>query len=168
MFKLWPDLKRDLPLFGALGLVGAFSQRLAIGLYGVTGWTLPVSFVYLVFAALALASAVTCCCALLLALLSRDAASPLDATVRHLDSRVTAVASTIGSALVGFALGSLMSGDPLYALDLLICAVLMIALAETGANAARCRSEGFATLYPLTLAIVLVILFVFVRPHSPY
>lgn len=164
MLKLWPDLKRDLPLFGTLGLVGASTLRLAGGLYGASGLTLPVSFIYLAFAALASATALTCCCALLLALFARDRASRLDSAVRHLDSRVSAIASTVGSTLVGSALASLIAGRPLYALDLLISAVLVVALAETGANAARCRNEGFATLYPLTLAVALFILFAFVRP----
>ncbi|WP_338926640.1 hypothetical protein IHE33_04585 [Mycetohabitans endofungorum] len=45
--------------------------------------------------------------------------------------------------------------DTLGALQSSSCAVLAIALAEIGANATRCRREGFARLYPLTLLIVL-------------
>ncbi|MCG1041798.1 hypothetical protein KQH60_04120 [Mycetohabitans sp. B8] len=154
-FKLWTDLRHDLPLFGALGLAAALTLQWCGRPYAIDKLALPVSLLYLAFAAMALACTLQCGGALVFAFMPHGAARRLDAAQHHLERRMSAFSSSAGSLLFGFALGRALFHDTFGALQSSSCAVLAIALAEIGANATRCRREGFARLYPLTLLIVL-------------
>ncbi|MCF7695238.1 MULTISPECIES: hypothetical protein [Mycetohabitans] len=114
-----------------------------------------MSLLYLAFAAMVLACTLQCCGALVLAFVPDGAARRLDAVLHHLERRVSACSSSADSLLFGFTLGLALLHDTLGALQSSSCAVLAIALAEIGAKATHRRREGFATLYPLTLLIVL-------------
>jgi hypothetical protein len=172
MLKLWPDLKRDFPSFGAIGLAIALLHYYGVHVRGMSGWALPPSFGYLALAALALAIVAICLCAFLLSLCaSTDRGGELhylERVLRHLDTRISVLASCGASALFGYSVALLLLGDRWYAIQFVVSALLLVALAETGANVARCRREGFATSYPFTLLVALVILVVYVRPMRPF